>query len=187
MQELEGIIRLRRAEIDGLQILVRLHSLQALRTAYLITRDQTLAEDVVQDAFIRASERIASFDITRPFGPWFLRIVVHEAIDAARRASLGREARGPDAEEVLRHLPDIAPSLEQALEWAELRREVWEVLETLPPKQRAVVVMRYYLGLSEEEMAHELGVAPGTVKSRLHTARNRLRRLLHPLLFQEVK
>ena len=187
MQELEGIIRLRRGEIDGMHILVRLHSLKAVRTAFLITRDQGVAEDVVQDAFLRAYERISSFDITRPFGPWFLRIVVREAISAARTASPGLETGSQDAERILDSLPDVSPGPEQALEGAELRREVWDALETLPPKQRAVVVMRYYLDLSEEEMAHELGIAPGTVKSRLHIARHRLRRLLRPLLVQEVK
>jgi RNA polymerase sigma-70 factor, ECF subfamily len=187
LQELESIIRLRRGEIDGMHILVRLHSLKAVRTAYLITRNQALAEDVVQDAFLRIYERIGSFDITRPFGPWFLRIVVREAIDAARIASPGREARSQDMEPILDSLPDLSRGPEQALEQAELRREVWDALGRLPPKQRAVVVMRYYLDLSEEEMAHELDVSPGTVKSRLHIARQRLRRMLRPLLVQEVK
>lgn len=187
MRELEGIIRLRRGEIDGMHILVRLHSLKAVRVAYLITRDQVLAEDVVQDAFLRAYERIASFDITRPFGPWFLRIVVREAVDTARCSSHRREARGLDAEEILDLLSDISPGPEQSLEWAELRREVWDALGMLPPKQRAVIVMRYYLDLSEEEMARELGISAGTVKSRLHVARGHLRRLLRPLFVQEVK
>jgi len=187
VQELEGIIRLKRGEIDGMQILVRVHSLKALRTAYLITHDQALAEDVVQDAFIRAYQGIAGFDLKRPFGPWFLRIVVREAIDAARRASPNREVRGIDAQEVLRRLPDITAGPEEALEWAELHQEVWRALGTLPAKQRAAIVMRYYLELSEDEMARELGIAPGTVKSRLHVARTRLRTLLRPLLFQEVK
>jgi len=187
VQELEGIIRLKRGDIDGMRILVRIHSLKALRTAYLITHDQALAEDAVQDAFIRASERIASFDLTRPFGPWFLRIVVRQAIDAARRASPTREVRGMEAQEVLHRLPDITAGPEEALERAVVRQEVWETLEKLPAKQRAAIVMRYYLELSEDEMALELGIAPGTVKSRLHVARNRLRTLLRPLLFQEVK
>lgn len=186
MQEIEGIIRLKRGDISGMCVLVRVHSLKAVRTAYLITRDQPMAEDAVQDAFLRAYERIASFDVSRPFGPWFLRIVVREAIDAVQRASPGRRPAGADAEEVVRHLPDVSAGPEEALEWAELRRDVWEALGTLPAKQRAAVVMRYYLDLSENEMARELGIAPGTVKSRLHSARNGLRRLLRPLLFEEV-
>jgi len=187
VEELEGIIRLKRGDIDGMHILVRVHSLKALRAAYLITHDQALAEDAVQDAFIRAYQGIAGFDSTRPFGPWFLRTVVREAIDIARRASPTREVQGIDAQAVLRRLPDITAGPEEALEWAELHGEVWEALGKLPAKQRAAVVMRYYLELNEDEMARELGIAPGTVKSRLHVARNRLRTLFRPLLFQEVK
>ena len=187
MHEIEGIIRLKRGDIDGMHILVCAHSLKALRTAYLITRDRALAEDVVQDSFLRAYERISSFDISRPFGPWFLRIVVRQAIDAAQRASPGFESRGSDAEEVLSRIPDVGTGPEERLEWTELREEIWNALEQLPPKQRAAIVMRYYLDLSEDEMARELGIAPGTVKSRLHVARSRLKALLRPSRFQEVK
>lgn len=187
VQEIEGIIRLRRGDLEGMHVLVRAHSLKALRTAYLITHDRASAEDVVQSAFIRAYQRIGSFDLNRPFGPWFLRIVVHEAMDAARGTHSGASAPGGDAESHLQDLPDKSAGPEETLEWAELRREVWEALESLPPKQRAAVVMRYYLEMSEDEMARELGIPLGTVKSRLHAARGHLRRLLRPLLFQEVK
>jgi RNA polymerase sigma-70 factor (ECF subfamily) len=187
MHEIEGIIRLKRGDIDGMRVLVAVHSLKALRTAYLITGDRHLAEDVVQDAFIRAAKRIGSFDVNRPFGPWFLRIVAREAIDALQRTSPPGEARGTDMDAVLRGLPDLTPGPEEMLELQEVRGEVWTALGELSAKQRAAVVMRYYLDLSEDEMARELNVAPGTVKSRLHVARHRLRALLRPSFFGEVK
>ena len=68
---------LRRGDIAGLEILVRLHQVRAVRAAYLVTRDRALAEEVVQEAFVRAYDRIDQFDPGRPFAPWLLRSVVN--------------------------------------------------------------------------------------------------------------
>jgi RNA polymerase sigma-70 factor (ECF subfamily) len=182
MEERDAIARLKAGEIDALRLLVDAHALKARRTAYLITRDRDLAEDVTQDAFIRAYERIGSFDASRPFGPWFLRIVVRGAIDASRHGP----AHADETLEVLDRIPDLGTGPEEAAEWSALRAEVWEAIGALPPKQRAVVVMRYYLDLNETEMARALGTAPGTVKSRLHTAREHLRQALRSRFFQEA-
>jgi DNA-directed RNA polymerase specialized sigma24 family protein len=73
LQEQEAIIRLKQGDISGLEILVQKYQIQAVRAAYLITRDSALAEDIVQTAFIRASELIDQFDVGRPFASWFLR------------------------------------------------------------------------------------------------------------------
>jgi RNA polymerase sigma-70 factor (ECF subfamily) len=180
MEEAEAIARLKQGDIGGLAALVRKYQVQAVRAAFLITRDRALAEDVVQEAYLRAYERIEQFDSGRPFGPWFLRSVVNDAIKAASHrerwvsleASDGAEAVMAD---LLAH-PNPGPA--DLVETADIRRAVWEALGTLPPTQRAAAVLRYYLGLSEAEVAEELACPPGTVKWRLHAARKRLRRLL---------
>jgi RNA polymerase sigma-70 factor (ECF subfamily) len=183
MEEHDAIRRLKRGELDGLETLVRLHQLRAVRAAYLIVRDAALAEDVVQDAFLRAASRIGQFDAGRPFGPWFHRIVVNLATRAAARAGravpLDRPAPGSalTLEDVL---ADRAPGPEALAEQAEQRERLWRALGRLAPEQRAAVVQRYYLGLSEAEMAAGEGLAPGTVKWRLHAARARLREWLRP-------
>ena len=69
MEEAEAIARLKQGDVGGLEALVRGHQVQAVRTAYLITRDRALAEDVVQAAFVRAYERVGQFDSERPFDP----------------------------------------------------------------------------------------------------------------------
>jgi RNA polymerase sigma-70 factor (ECF subfamily) len=69
MEEAEAIAQLRQGDVRGLDALVRGHQVQAVRTAYLITRDRALAEDIVQAAFVRGYERIEQFDTGRPFGP----------------------------------------------------------------------------------------------------------------------
>ena len=91
--------------------------------------------------------------------------------------SLEREA-GPDELTWADLLSDTQPGPADLVEAAEIRHVVWKALGQLPPKQRAVVVMRYYLGLSEAEMVAQLTSPPGTIKWRLHAARARLRTLL---------
>lgn len=184
MEEQEAIARLKQGDIRGLEVLVRKYQLQATRTAYLITRDHALAEEIVQSAFLRAYERIGQFDAGRPFGPWLLRSVLNEAIKCAGRSNqLVSLEDGEDEEQMSLSdsLADPAPGPEELAEEAEMRQIVWEALGKLPPKQRAVIVMRYYLGLSEAEMGKYLGCPSGTVKWRLHAARKRLQELLHPL------
>jgi RNA polymerase sigma-70 factor (ECF subfamily) len=184
MEEQEAIARLKRGDISGLEALVRKYQVQAVRAAYLITRDRGLAEDIVQAAFLRAYERIGQFDAGRPFGPWFLRGVVNDAIKAAARCQHQVPLEvNPQGEEtsLAELLADPAPSPDDWVEAAELRQAVWAALGELPPAQRAAIVMRYYLNLSEAEMADELACPPGTVKWRLYAAQKRLRMLLRPL------
>ena len=91
------------------------------------------------------------------------------------RVGLSLELEKVDFPEKLR---SWQPSPEEAITAKQLQETVWQALSQLTPKQRAAVVMRYYLDMGETEMAAQMEVAPGTVKWRLHTARERLRRLL---------
>lgn len=181
MDELEAISRLKQGDIAGLELFVRRYQVQALRVACLVTRDRSLAEDVVQDAFVRAYQRIGQFDSERPFGPWFLRSVVNAALKAASRAKRGVSLEGElQSGDVLplRSLRDADIEPEAMLERAETLREVRDAIDRLSPNQRAAIVLRYYLGLTESEMADQLGCPRGTVKRRLFEARERLKSLL---------
>lgn len=180
MEEAEAIAQLKQDDIGGLAALVRKYQVQAVRTAFLITHDRALAEDIVQAAFVRAYERIEQFDTGRPFGPWFLRSVVNDAIKAASRREpwVSLEASAGAKPVLADLLADPNPGPAELAEAVDTRRAVREALGMLPPTQRAATVLRYYLGLSEAEVAEELACPPGTVKWRLHAARKRPRRLL---------
>jgi RNA polymerase sigma-70 factor (ECF subfamily) len=188
LDERTAISQMQRGDIRGLDTLMRAYQVRALRAAHLITHDLPLAEDIVQSAFIRAYERIEQFDDTRPFGPWFLRSVVNSATTAVTRRGRFEWRNGSTAQdaaddvvsgaEATAVLPDPDPGPEERILGAETRDEVWQALESLPPAQRAAVVLRYFLELPEAETAQRLGVPPGTVKSRLATARGRLRAVL---------
>ena len=183
MDEQTAVRRLKRGDLNGLAVLVKRYEVQAVRTAYLITRDRASAEDVAHSAFLRAAQRIHQFDERRPFGPWFLRSVANAALQVAQRDArqlpLDEPTTAPDGPTWAELLPDPAPGPDETVDSAELRREVWAALGKLPAEQRTTVVLRYFLDLSDDEMAQALDIAPGTVRWRLHAARKHLRVLLH--------
>ena len=162
--------------------MVRVYHTRAVRAVDLIVRDTALAEDVVQSAFVRAYERIGQFDSHRPFGPWFMRVVVNDAVKAVSRREPKISFYEGGAEDLLARLADRSGGPHEMAEEAETRRRVWRAMGELPPAQRAVIVQRYYLGMSEAEMAQSGGFPPGTIKSRLNAARKVLSKLLRPHL-----
>ncbi len=176
MEEREAIAQLKLGDIGGLEVLVKLYQTEALRTAYLIVRDNAQAEDIVQSAFVRVHERISQFDSGRPFKPWFLRIVANDAIKFVQRTQItfSLDADSIDARDSTLRQSSESSLPEAILERAETREELWSLLGDLPPRQRAIVVLRYYVGLDSSEIADLLDIPPGTVRWRLHSALNRL-------------
>jgi RNA polymerase sigma-70 factor, ECF subfamily len=178
MDDLQAIRRLKSGDIGGLEVLIACHQAKAVRTAYLVTQRESMAEDVVQDAFIRFYERVRYFDETRPFEPYFLRSVVNRALNEVEKEKHGTSFDENLEAPALENLLARAASVEAQVEYAQAKREISKALGELPPRQRAAMVQRYYLGMSEKEMTATLEVAPGTVKWLLNAARSRLRALL---------
>ncbi len=176
MDDLQAIQRLKEGDIGGLEILVARYQEKAVRVAFLITQDQALAEDVVQETFLRLYQRIRQFDSTRPFEPYLLRSMVNAALNASRRSP--RHLSLDSDPEAVEHLLAQAASVESEVEYRRLKEEILQALSRLEPRQRAVIVQRYYLGMSEKEIATALGAPLGTVKWLLSAARSKLRRWL---------
>lgn len=173
----QAIRRLKRGDMGGLECLIARYQEKALRAAFLITHDEPMAEDVVQDVFVRFYERADGYDETRPFEPYFLRCVVNAALNRLAREKKGTSFRDADTSE-LENLLQEAASVEEQVEFKNLQWQIKECLEELSPRQRAAVVQRYFLEMSEREMAEALDTPPGTVKWLLSAARDRLRSLL---------
>ena len=180
---LQAIRRLKNGDIGGLEILIARYQARAVRTAYLVTHDEPIAEEVVQDAFIRFYERARHFDAHRAFEPYFLRMVFYGALNTLQKES--RSAAPLDEEMDLSALEGLLAcasarggGVEEQVELEEQKRAIHQALGALSPRQRAVAVQRYYLDMSEKEMSAALDVAPGTVKWLLNAARARLRSLL---------
>ena len=180
MDEQRAIQRLKRGEIGGLELLVSHYQVKAVRAAYLITRDLGLAEDVVQDCFIQAYRSIHRFEETRSFEPWFMRSVVNASVKilqrSARQVQINADS-GADGS-LFAELAARVESVEEQVESIEIQNQIWDAMQTLSPRQRAVIVQRYFLDMSEKEMAEAAGSAVGTVKWMLNAARSRLRSLL---------
>lgn len=178
MDEQTAIQWLKQGNMDGLEFLVLQYQVKALRAANLITRDLSLAEDVVQDCFLRLLSTIDHFDSTRPFEPWFMRSVVNAAIKAAQKRAK-KVWLGSEADEAwLENFPGDGKTAEDEVESLERQQEILDALQMLSPRQRAVLVQRYFLERSEKDMVADLSLAPGTVKWLLHVARTRLRAML---------
>jgi len=183
MKEADAIAQLKAGNIAGLKVLMDIYQVQAVQAAFLITRERAMAEDIVQNAYLRSYERIRQFDDSRPFRPWFLRIVINDALKVADNQMHNVSL---DEDEVYQKLIDKLESTvdepEDNVQRNELREAIIEALHKLSPRQRAVIVQRYYLGFSEREMSNELDCSPGTIKWHLNTARKRLRALLLPFV-----
>ena len=160
------IARWREGDRDAFEEVVDRYGLQLLRTARLILRDEALAEDAIQETFLKAWQRIGSLRDEDP-GPWLTRIAMNESISTYRRrhrfqALTQRFGRlGGGKREVS----------------SEARLDLAHALDQLTAEQRAAVALRYYQDLSVEETARTLKVPVDTIKSRLKTALRRLREL----------
>lgn len=172
-RESELVERARRGDADAYRSLVEEHQTIAFRTAYLITGSLPDAEEAAQDAFLKAYRSLARFRPGAPFRPWLLAIVGNEARNR-RRSAVRRTALAVRAGEELSS-GDAAPSPEAAVLDAEGRERLLAAVNELRDEERLVVACRYFLDLSEAETAAALGVRPGTIKSRLSRALERLR------------
>lgn len=148
----------------------------AYALAYRILRDQVLAQDAVQDAFLTVWRTAASFDPRRgKASTWLLTLVHRRAVDVVRREVRRRAQPLEDA--------PIASgdATDEAAEVREQRRSVQAALAQLPPDQRETLELAYYGGLTQTELAERLDVPLGTVKSRAFAGLAKLRELLEPL------
>lgn len=141
------------------------HRQSVFRLAYLTLGDPDEAEDVAQEVFIRATRYLHRFDEARPLRPWLLRIASNLARNRLR--SIGRYWQA-----LRRAGREAEPQPEFDLDAARL---LWRAVRRLGSDDQQCIYLRYFLEMSEREMAETLQVAPGTVKSRLHRALRRLR------------
>lgn len=148
------------------------HQEVAARAVSLMTG--TEVEDVVQEAFVKAYRTLGSLRAGEAFRPWLVAIATNEARNRARSTARGRRATFRLA---LRE-PAVHDRLEDDVAAADAARRLVAAVHALRDDDRTVVTYRYLLDLSEAETAQALGIAPGTVKSRLSRALSRLRELL---------
>jgi len=166
----EVVERVRNGEPALYELLMRRHNQRIYRAARAIVRDSAEAEDVMQDAYVRAYENLSNFAGRATFATWLTKIAVHEALARVRR-----RGRFVDAEDTMPMLASDGPDPEQRASERELGAALETAIDTLPDGFRTVFVMRDVEGLSTAETAECLGINEETVKTRLHRARTALR------------
>ena len=153
------------------------------RLGYAITKDPSAAEEIVVDAFARAYRALARLEPEDSLRPWLYRVAVNLSYNRQPRKNVSFHP----LEEASKEVVTERDSPSEAAELAERRRVVLECVDALGPKHKVVVVLHYLNGLNLDEIGFSLGIAVGTVKSRLHYALRGLKVHLwsHPgLLFE---
>jgi RNA polymerase sigma-70 factor (ECF subfamily) len=174
LSEAELVARAKRGDERAYERIIEQHQTIAFRVAWLITGSAADAEEAAQDAFLKVHRALARFRDGAPFRPWLLRIVANEARNRRTVAHRHQRLVLRVAEE--RRPDDAVPSPEAALLDSERRAELLTALSRLPERDRLAIAGRYFLELSEREMAAALRCRRGTVKSRLSRALARLRK-----------
>ena len=171
-EERELLLRVQAGDRAAFELLVKRQLPRARLIAQRLMQDPDDADDLVQDAFLRALERIETFDPSRAFEPWFTRLLVNLGRDLHRKRRVRQsEAQDPDT-----IAGGVRPDRET--ERSDLRRSLAQALETLPERQRLVLTLFEMDGRSTEEIAGMLSVTQVTVRWHLHQARRTLRTAL---------
>lgn len=176
--EAELVRKARGGNLFAFEEMVKRYQRRVYAVARRIVQRHDVADDVTQEAFLRAYQALSSFDLQRPFGPWICRIAANLAVNHVRSP----EAREQELPEGHQETPSSASDpLRDVLE-GEAQRVFQDALQSLPAEQRAVLVLRVVEDFSYREIADALELEMGTVMSRLARAREKLRVALEPYL-----
>jgi RNA polymerase sigma-70 factor (ECF subfamily) len=172
------LARARQGDLSAFEEVVRRYQRRVYGVALRIVRSHAVADDVAQEALLRAWRSLDRFELGRPFGPWVCRIAANLAVNHVR-SPVAREDPLPEGHG---ETPTPASSPLDAVLDDEAQRVLDAALETLPAEQRAVFVLRAVEEMSYAEIAEALEISPGTVMSRLFRAREKLARAVAPYL-----
>ena len=178
-----SVVRLARAgDAEAFRELVESYSPKLFRLAYRITGDEATAEDVVQEAFLRAYRSLGRFDERAQFGTWLHRIAVNAALEIVRK----RQRHPSQSSEDPHPSPDPGP--DRVALGLEVERAVRSALADLSPMERTAFVLRHFEGRSIAEICEQLGLGVSAGKQAIFRAVKKLRRVLEPFVErQEVK
>ncbi len=176
MDEVSLIKSLQQGNSIAFQELYRLYSDQALRTAYLITGNKELSEDVVQEAFIRCYKDLHKLKDPVAFKAWFYRILTHLCLrmKPKEKQHVSIDEMRDMGYEICQNEWELADTVEAN----ELQKVVWQAVNQLEPVLKTVIVLYYFNELSIKEIAKMMQCFEGTVKSRLYHGRKRLMKII---------
>jgi RNA polymerase sigma-70 factor (ECF subfamily) len=182
------LARARQGDSDAFRALVETHSRSVFRLAFRMTGNEQDAEDVVQEAFLRAYRQLGRFESRANFGTWLYRIVSNCSVDLMRsKQARHDQSRGDSLDQqgaVELPAADV-PGPERMAQSAEIDRRVRDALQDLSPLERAAFTLRHYEGRSIDEISATLGLGTSAAKHSVFRAVKKLRLALAPLRSQE--
>jgi RNA polymerase sigma-70 factor (ECF subfamily) len=177
----EAVRRVQAGDTEAFEPLVEKYKRKVFRLAYQVLRDQEEALDVAQEAFVKAFRALPAFKGDSAFYTWLFRITMNVALDRKRQRTTRAKSLGADdvpPEEWERTATSTDPDPEDVASSAERRERIRKGLDSLSENHRAIIILSDIEGLQYREIAEVLGIPMGTVMSRLHHARKRLREVL---------
>ena len=169
----ELVRRMKEGDQEAFDQLVRYYYEKTLRMAYLISGNEADSQDIVQETFVICYLNRRKIQEPACFERWLFKTLTREAWRVCRKSR-----REQPAEEIFGEQEPQSPSVLETVIEDSTNRELYQAICELPPKQRTALVLYYFNGMGTKEIAKICGCLEGTVKSRLHTARSRLRLLL---------
>ena len=180
--DLELVAQVRAGKADAYRELVERHNRTLFHTALRICRNQQTAEDIVQEAFLRAYRKIHKYDSRAGFGTWIYRITVNCALDHMRKETR-RQSKAPMEEDpTMEAMASTAPRPDRMAASSEIGQAVREVLDGLSPLERSAFVLRHFEGRSIREICEALQIRTGAAKQAIFRAVRKLRVALGPLV-----
>jgi RNA polymerase sigma-70 factor, ECF subfamily len=179
--EAELIERAKKGDSKAFGNLVERYQRRVIGVALAVVRNQDDAIELAQETFIRAYENLVRFESRSSFSTWLYRIAANLAIDFRRREGRHNVLRGEEADAELSRMPSAVGDSFRAAHRSELGQRINEALKELTAEHRAVILLREVEGLSYDEISEVMQCPRGTVMSRLHYARGRLRDILKDL------
>lgn len=169
MTEADLVRRARQGDTTAWEAIIQLHQQVVFRFAYLLLGDPDEAQDTAQETFIRGYYALRRFDENRPLRPWLMSIAANQARN--RRRALGRYFAALNRASQEQSVFSVTAGTDDP-------QLIWQAVRRIKPDFQRAIYLRYFLGMSEHEMADALGIEEGTVKSRLHRALDALRAVI---------
>jgi RNA polymerase sigma-70 factor (ECF subfamily) len=187
MDETDGaiVVRAQSGDGDAFRMLVERHSRSVFRLAYRMTGNESDAEDVVQETFLRAYKQLKHYESRSSFATWLYRIASNYSLDLIRMRKRHADARESDSEEgrsILDETPATTPAPDRLMFSSQVHDSVHSAMQELSDLERSAFVLRHFEGLSIEEIGGMLGTSLNATKHSIFRAVQKLRKRLEPLV-----
>jgi RNA polymerase sigma-70 factor (ECF subfamily) len=173
--------RVLKGDLDAFGALIQEHQSSVFNVCYRILGNRQEGEDLTQDAFIRAYQKLSRYDPSRPFGPWMRTLAANLCYNHIKKARLERVPL-EDEKDQIKDNPSNDP--ENLLELSQEHRVLYQALWKLPDNQRIALELRHFQGLSYQDMAETLNLPLNTVRSHLYRGRQRLAEILKEEVYE---